>query len=102
MSTIGLVVTVRFHGEAARHDQVLRDHPDLARAIAEATERHHLVRSTRLVGDGVFMDIDEWEREEHRDAFVAEMRPWLLRWNDLAGVTGMVSETWRPGEPGPA
>lgn len=93
---IRLVMTVRFEGDSARHDQVLLDHPELARAIAEAAERYGLVRSTRLIGEGVFMDIDEWEREDDRDAFVAELRPLLEHWNDLAGVTSMVSEKWRP------
>jgi hypothetical protein len=97
---IRLVMTVRFEGDSARHDQVLRDEPELARAVADAARRHNLVRSTRLVGDGVFMDVDEWEREEDRDAFVAELGPLLRRWNELAGVTGMVSEKWRPGASG--
>ncbi len=96
---ITLVMTVRFEGESAASDQALRDHPDLAELVAAAAARHNLVRSTRLVGDGVYMDIDEWAHEADRDAFVAELRPHIARWNELAGVTGMRSEKWRPAAP---
>ncbi len=96
---IRLVMTVRFEGDSAASNRVLRDHPDLAELVEAAAVRHNLVRSTRLVGDGVYMDVDEWDREEDRDAFVAELRPHIVRWNELAGVVGMRSQKWRPAAP---
>ena len=45
------------------------------------------------------MDIDEWDTREDRDAFVAELRDVIVRWNALAGVSSMASELWRPATP---
>lgn len=96
----GCIVTVRFAGDARRAQEVLRAHPDLERAIREGTRHHGLIRSTQLVGDGEYLDIDEWPDRAHRDAFVTALAPQLNRWSELAGVTHIESRLWRPTVPG--
>jgi hypothetical protein len=97
---MAIIVTVQFTGDSDCADAVLRDHPDLAQTVRAAAEKHGMIRSTRYIGDdGEFMDIDEWESLEDRNAFLAEVRPHLVRWNELAGVSGMVSKVWRLGPP---
>lgn len=94
-----LIVTVRFTGDPSRSDAVLRENPEIAHALERAAQAHNLMRSTRLVGDGTYMDVDEWNDPADREAFLAELRPVLQRWNELAGNTNMVSQTWRPARP---
>jgi len=91
---MSFIVTVHFIGDAARSDAILREDPELAGRLRDATTRFGLRRSTRLLGDGEYMEIDEWDRREDREAFLAEMRPALVDWLDRAGVT-MRSATWR-------
>jgi hypothetical protein len=91
---VSFIVTVHFVGDAKRSDAVLRDDPALAARLRDATTRFGLRRSTRLIGDGEYMEIDEWDRQEDREAFLAEMRPALVDWLQRAGVR-MSSTTWR-------
>jgi hypothetical protein len=77
-----------------RSDAVLREDPELAARVRDAAARHGLRRSTRLLGDGEYMEIDEWDRREDREAFLAEMRPALIEWHERAGIR-MSSTTWR-------
>jgi hypothetical protein len=91
---VTFIVTVHFVGDASRADAILREDPSLAAGLRDATSRFGLRRSTRLLGDGEYMEIDEWERREDRDAFLAAMRPSLIDWLERAGVR-MTSTTWR-------
>lgn len=89
-------VIVRFKGDPKRAHSALREDPELEKNVKDGIFEHGMIRTTRLVGDnGEFLDIDEWESEEDRDAFVAAMGPELKRWNEAAGITNMESETWR-------
>lgn len=96
----GCIVTVRFAGEARRAHAVLREHPELERAIREGIRHHGLVRSTRLVADDEYLDIDEWRHRDDRDAFIAAMAPHIHRWSELADVTHLESRLWRPARVG--
>jgi hypothetical protein len=97
---MSFVVTMRFEGDPAKANQVLREHPDLYEAIHEGIYRHGLIRCTRYVSDdGSFLDVDEWPSEEHRNAFVAATGPELKRWNELMGFTAAETRTWRVAEP---
>lgn len=91
---MSFIVTVHFVGDASRSDAILREDPELAGQLRDATTRCGLRRSTRLIGDGEYMEIDEWNRQEDREAFLAEMRPALIDWHERAGIT-MRSTTWR-------
>jgi hypothetical protein len=91
---VSFIVTVHFLGDASRSDAILRDDPGLAARLRDATSRFGLRRSTRLIGDGEYMEIDEWDRQEDREAFLAEMRPALIDWHERARIT-MRSTTWR-------
>jgi hypothetical protein len=93
---VSIIVTVCFAGEPERADAVLREHPSIAKAVEKAAVDHGLLSSRRYVRDGEFLEIDEWEREEDRDAFLADVGPYLQRWNELAGITDMQSTVWRP------
>lgn len=88
-------VIVRFKGDAKRAHAALREDPELEKNVKQGIFDHGMIRTTRLIGDGEFIDIDEWKSEADRDAFVAEMLPELKRWNELAGITNMESTTWR-------
>jgi hypothetical protein len=94
------VVTIHFEGSAARASAVLHERPDLAAAIQAAARRHHLVQATRLVGDGQFLEIDEWRREEDRDAFVEDAGGDLAQWAHLAGMRKVATHLWRPSHDG--
>jgi hypothetical protein len=94
------VVTIHFEGSAERASAVLRERSDLAAAIQAAADRHHLVQATRLVGDGQFLEIDEWRREEDRDAFVKDAGGELAEWAQLAGMRKVATHVWRPSRDG--
>lgn len=91
---MSFIVTVHFVGDASRSDAILRDDPDLAAGVRDAASRHGLRRSTRLLGEGEYLEIDEWDRQEDREAFLTEMRPRLVEWHERAGIR-MRSTPWR-------
>ncbi len=92
-------VTVHFKGEAKAARDAFENDTDLKKNVQEGIFKHGLVRTIRLVGDGEFLDIDEWKSEADRDAFVAEMGPELRRWNEIAGIESMESKVWRSPAP---
>jgi hypothetical protein len=49
----------------------------------------------RVYGDGEFMDIDEWESAEGRQAFLAEAAPYLRELSEARGSPPPVSRVWR-------
>lgn len=91
---MSFIVIVHFVGDASRSDAILREDPELAARLRDATSRFGLRRSTRLLGEGEYMEIDEWDRREDREAFLAEMHRALIEWHERAGI-GMSSTTWR-------
>jgi hypothetical protein len=93
-------VSVRFKADATVAHQALRDNPDLREAILEGIFEHGLIRCTRIVGDGEFLDIDEWPSEKERDSFVAAAGPALRKWNELMGNPETETRTWRSAEAG--
>jgi hypothetical protein len=52
------------------------------------------------VGEGEFIDIDEWRRESDRDAFVVDAGPQLREWLELGGAKKLETGLWRPSEKG--
>jgi hypothetical protein len=96
---MSFIVTVRFEGDPRRANQVLREDPELDLAVRQGIFEHGCVRTTRLIGDGEFFDIDEWKSEADRDAFVAVAGPQLKRWNELAGIRSVETKTWRGAAP---
>src|SRR2546423_12348987 len=92
---MGFIVTIRFKGDARKAHQVLRDDPELFEAVHKGIYDHGLVRCWRYVGDGEFLDVDEWPSEKERDAFVAAAQPQLAEWVKLAGITAEETRTWR-------
>lgn len=96
---LSFFVTVRFKADPQVAHRVLRENPDLEVAILEGIYKHGLVRCARLVGDGQFLDIDEWPSEKERDAFVAAVGPALRKWNELMGNPETETQVWRSAEP---
>jgi hypothetical protein len=92
-------VTVRFKADPRVAYRVLRENPDLEAAILKGIYEHGLIRCTRLVADGEFLDIDEWPSEKERDAFVAAAGPALRKWNELMGNPETETHAWRSAEP---
>lgn len=92
-------VIVQFKGDPKRANAALREDPELAKNIREGVFEYGMVNTTRLIGDGEFIDIDEWNSEADRNAFVAAMGPELKRWNEVVGVTDVKSTTWRSPRP---
>jgi hypothetical protein len=88
-------VSVRFKADPKLAHDVLRENPDLEQAVLKGIYEHGLVGCQRLVGDGEFIDIDEWPSETERDAFVAAAGPALKKWNELMGYPETETHTWR-------
>lgn len=87
-------VTVRFKADPKVAHDALRNDPELERVLLKGIYEAGLIRCTRLIGDGEFLDIDEWPSEKERDAFVASAGPALKTWNELMGNPETVIETW--------
>jgi hypothetical protein len=92
---LSFFVLVRFKGDPKRANATLREDPDLAKNIHKGIFDYGLISTTRLIGDGEYLDIDEWKSEADRDAFVEAMRPELQRWNELVGAEVTETTTWR-------
>ena len=87
-------VTVRFKADPIKAHDILRDNPDLEEAILKGIYEHGLIRCTRLVRDGEFLDIDEWPSEKERDAFNAAAGAQLKKWRELMGDPDTETQTW--------
>lgn len=92
-------VLVQFKGDPKRANAALREDADLDENIRKGIFDHGLIRTTRLIGEDGYLDIDEWESEADRDAFVAAKGSELARWNEIVGVESMEATTWRSPEP---
>lgn len=92
---MGFMVTIRFKGDPKKAHQVLRENPELFEAVHKGIWDAGLVRCWRYVGDGEFLDVDEWPSEDERDAFVAAAGPQISEWVKLAGITAEETKTWR-------
>lgn len=92
-------VLVRFKGDPERANAVLREDSELEKNIHKGIFDYGMVRTTRLIGDGEYLDVDEWESEEDRDRFVAEQGPELKRWTELVGAEMTETTTWRSPRP---
>jgi hypothetical protein len=92
-------VTVKFKADPQVAHHALRENPDLEAAILKGIYEYGLIRCARLVGDGEFLDIDEWPSEKERDAFVAATGPALKKWNELMGNPDSETHIWRSPEP---
>jgi hypothetical protein len=88
-------VSVRFNADPKVAHDALRQNPDLEQAILKGIYEHGLIGCQRLVGDGEFLDIDEWPGQTERDAFVAAAGSALKKWNQLMGNPETETHTWR-------
>ena len=89
-----VVVTVLFQADAATARRVEVDHAETLRKVLEAARRHGMRSHRRLYGDGEFIDIDEWESVEGRQAFLAEAAPMLRELSEARGSPQPVSKVW--------
>jgi hypothetical protein len=89
-----VVVTVLFQADAETARRIEAEHPDAHRAVLETARRHGLRSHRRLYGDGEFMDIDEWESVEGRQAFLVEAAPHLRELSQARGSPPPVSKVW--------
>jgi hypothetical protein len=93
-------VIVRISGDPKREYEALRQNPELARELAEAFKRAGEIRHWRLVGDGEFLDIHEWESPEARARFWQESGHLLKQLGELTGDNKQIDATvWREPEP---
>jgi hypothetical protein len=93
------IVMIRFAGDPKKAKQVLDEDSRLNEAVRQGIYKHGMIRCRRLVGDGEFVDIDEWGSEEDRNAFVAAAGPDLAEWTSRAGITAQETHVWRPAAP---
>ena len=96
---VGFIVMIRFAGDPKKAKQVLDDDPQLDQAVRKGIYEHGMICCRRLVGDGEFVDIDEWASEEDRNAFVAAAGPALAEWTSRAGIAAQETRLWRPAAP---
>lgn len=92
---MGFIVTIRFKGDPKKANQVLRDNPHLYEAVHEGIYKHGLVQCWRYVGDGDFLDVDEWPSEAERNSFMEAHREDIAEWVRLSGITAEETRTWR-------
>jgi len=92
----GVVVTVLFQADAETARRVEAEHADAHRSVLEAARRHGMRSHRRVYGDGEFMDIDEWDSVEGRQAFLAEAAPFLRELSEARRSPPPVSKVWRP------
>jgi hypothetical protein len=90
-----LLVTVRFPVDIAVDDRLNRDHPETLEALKDVVKRHPPISHRRFVGDGSFLDLEEWESQEALDAFLAEARPIISERSRLRGAAAEEA-TWFP------
>jgi hypothetical protein len=95
---MGFIVTIRFKGDPKRAHQVLRDNPRLYEAVHDGIYKHGLVRCWRYVGDGEFLDVDEWPSEAERIAFNEEHGEGIAEWVRLSGIVAEDVRTWRTAD----
>jgi hypothetical protein len=94
----GVVVTVLFQGDPAVARRVEAEHAVAHRAVLDTARRHGLRSHRRLYGEGEFIDIDEWETLEGRDAFLAEAAPFLRELAAARGTPPPVSKVWHDAD----
>jgi hypothetical protein len=90
----GVVVTVLFQADAETARRVEAEHGDTQRKVIETAHRHGMRSHRRLYGDGEFIDIDEWDSVEGRQAFLAEAAPLLRELSEARGSPPPVSKIW--------
>jgi hypothetical protein len=90
----GVVVTVLFKADAETARRVEIELADTHRTVLDTARRHGLVSHRRLYGDGEFLDIDEWQSLEGRQAFLAEAAPFLRALSEARGSPPPVSKVW--------
>jgi hypothetical protein len=99
----GVVVTVLFQADAATARRVEAEHAETHREVMATAHRHGMRSHRRLYGEGEFIDIDEWDSVEGRQAFLAEAAPLLRELSEARGSPPPVSKIWHeaPDEGGP-
>ncbi len=90
----GVVVTVIIQADAELARRVEAEHAEAHRAVLETARRHGLRTHRRLYGDGEFLDIDEWDSLEGRQAFIEEAAPYLRELSEARGSPPPVSKVW--------
>ena len=93
-----VVVTVLFQADTEVARRVEAEHAETHRTVLETARRHGLRSHRRLYGDGEFLDIDEWDSLEGRQAFLAEAAPHLRRLSEARGSPPPVSKVWHPSD----
>jgi hypothetical protein len=91
----GVVVTVLFQADAETARRVEREHGETYRTVLDLARRHGMRSHRRLYGDGEFIDIDEWDTVEGRQAFLAAAAPYLRELSEARGSPPPVSKVWQ-------
>jgi hypothetical protein len=97
---MGFIVTIRFKGDPKKANQVLRDDPELYKAVHEGIYEHGLERCWRYINDedGEFLDVDEWPSEAERNSFMEAHREDIAEWVRLSGIKAEETRTWRTAD----
>src|SRR5262245_13681148 len=90
----GVVVTVLVRADAETARRVEAEHADTHRTVIELARQHGMRSHRRLYGDGEFIDIDEWDSAEGREAFLAAAVPYLRKLSEARGSPPPVSKIW--------
>ena len=93
-SMTGVVVTVLFQADAETARRVESEHAETHRKVIELARRHGMRSHRRLYGDGEFIDIDEWDSVEGRQAFLAAAAPLLRELSEARGSAPPVAKIW--------
>jgi hypothetical protein len=89
-----VVVTLLFQSDVAHARRVEVEHAEAYSTVIATARKHGLRSHRRVYGDGEFLDIDEWETIEGRQAFLREAAPHLRELSDARGSGPPVSKIW--------
>ena len=89
-----VVVTVLFQADPETARRVETEHAETHRRVLDAARRHGMRSHRRLYGEREFMDVDEWDSAEGRQAFLAEAAPWLRELSEARGSPPPTSKVW--------
>jgi hypothetical protein len=83
---MSVLVIGKFHGDTEVFRQALADRADEFLAISERSRTVGAIHHRFGIGDGVVVIVDEWETEEHFNAFFAD--PALQQFIGEIGASG--------------
>jgi hypothetical protein len=91
---VAILITVRIKADPSRVVHLGDTNPDLARRMAQAARESGQLRHEQWYGNDEVIDLDYWESDEQRHAFLSTHKALLAEWSEAVGATGWTSDRW--------